>query len=489
MIQAHRLLAEQKAELVELRVDWIQRRPDVGRLLKDRPTPVVVTCRRLQDKGKWFGTEEQRQAVLREAILAGADYVDIEEDIARSIPRYGNTKRIVSYHNFDHTPVDLAEIHRRMTESDPDIIKIVTMASVPADNVRMLELVRSATVPTVGFCMGDLGTVSRVLCGKMGAPFTYAGADRQGDIAPGQLAFADMRNIYHYDDITSATRTFGVIGDPIGHSLSPLLHNAVFRTVGFDGVYVPLRIPANVVAESLRAYEALDIQGYSVTIPHKHAALEFADVPDQQSERIGAANTLFRRDDQWHATNTDYSAIVETLQVALANNSDGSSESSGNASLLANTKALVLGAGGVARAAGCALRQQKAHVVITNRSIERAETLAAEFGCEVVNWDNRGEVACDILVNCTSVGMQPNVDETPFEEDWLNESMLVFDTVYTPEITKLISLARTRGCIAVSGLEMFVRQAAEQFRLFTGHAAPLNYMTETMRRSLAAVKH
>ncbi|MEZ6123474.1 MAG: type I 3-dehydroquinate dehydratase [Planctomycetaceae bacterium] len=267
--EGHQALAEQKAELVELRVDWLRKRPDVTRLLKDRPTPVVVTCRRPEDQGRWSGDEETRQAVLREAIIGGAEYVDLEWDIAKSIPRFGKTKRIVSYHNFNETPIELYDIYSKMTQCNPDIIKIVTMAKTPADNVRVLEMLRAADVPTVAFCMGEFGTISRILCGKMGAPFTYAGFSSSREMAPGQLTYAEVRNLYRFNHITDQTKIFGVIGDPIGHSLSPFLHNLAFRKVGFDGVYLPLKIPAELLESSLEEYKRLGISGYSVTIPHR----------------------------------------------------------------------------------------------------------------------------------------------------------------------------------------------------------------------------
>jgi len=477
-LEGHQHLAELNAELVELRVDWIRKRPDIGRLLKDRPTPVLVTCRRPEDRGRWSGTEEQRLALLREAIIAGAEYVDIEEDVAKTIPRYGDTKRIVSYHNFDETPLELSKIHQRMTQLDPDIIKIVTMANKPSDNVRILEMVRAAEVPTIGFCMGEFGTISRILCGQMGSPFTYAGFSSEREMAPGQLTFAETRNLYRFNKITKDTQIFGVIGDPIAHSLSPLLHNAAFREVGFDGVYLPLRIPADNLQESLQEYEKLNLSGYSVTIPHKEAVLEFADVPDEQSETIGAANTLFKKDNQWHATNTDYDAIAETIVAALE-------KSPTHAADLAGRRVLILGAGGVARAAASAMQQRGATVVVTNRTRQRGEALAAELECLFVNWANRGAEACEILINCTSVGMHPDINKSPFEDYWLNEDMLVFDTVYTPENTLLLKDARARGCATASGLEMFVRQAAQQFKLFTGQEPPLDHMTETLRRALS----
>ncbi|MEZ6128218.1 MAG: shikimate dehydrogenase [Planctomycetaceae bacterium] len=477
-LEAHRYLGDHKAELVELRVDWLRKRPDIGRLLKDRPTPVVVTCRRKEDKGMWSGEEAQRLTVLREAIMAGADYVDLEIDIAKSVPRYGTTKRIVSYHNFEETPIELHDIHQRMAECDPDIVKLVTMAKTPADNVRILELLRTVTVPTVAFCMGEFGTISRLLCGQWGAPFTYAGFSSEREMAPGQLTFAEVRNLYRYNRITPETKIFGVIGDPIGHSLSPLLHNAAFRKVGFDGVYLPLKIPAESLLATLQEYETLNISGYSVTIPHKEHVLDYVESPDSQADLIGAANTLFRKDDTWQATNTDFSAIVQTVTDALA-------ASPGRTPELVGKRVLVLGSGGVARAAVCAMQAAGAEVVVSNRTRERARQLASELDCESIDWAGRGTERCDILINGTSVGMHPKVDESPFEERWLKDTMLVFDTVYTPENTLLLKQARQQGCSTASGLNMFVLQAAKQFELFTGQAAPVDYMVETLRRGLS----
>lgn len=477
-LKGHRLLAEQNAELVELRVDWLRTRPDIGRLLKDRPTPVVVTCRRKADRGLWRGTEEQRLATIREAIVSGAEYVDVEEDIAKQVPRYGDTKRIVSYHNFETTPADIYDIYDRMKQCDPDVIKLITMANSPADNVRIIELLERADIPTVAFCMGEFGTVSRLLCGRYGAPFTYAGFSRERELAPGQLTLTDVRNLYGFNRITRSTRVFGVIGDPIAHSLSPVLHNAAYRKTGFDGVYLPFRIPSEALEETLREFDALDVEGYSVTIPHKEAVLDLVDSPDAQSDEVGAANTLYKSGGEWLATNTDYDAIVETVKEGLGQMPGGSED-------IDNRRVLILGAGGVARAAAQAMKDQGASVAITNRTRKRSRALAKELDCKFLEWSNRGSEICDVLINCTSVGMHPNLDESPYEEHWLRQEMLVFDTVYTPENTLLLKQAKERSCQTVSGVRMFVRQAAKQFELFTNQEAPLAYMEETLRRYLA----
>jgi 3-dehydroquinate dehydratase/shikimate dehydrogenase len=481
VVQEHRALAAKGAELVELRLDWLSNVPDLNRLIENRPTPVVITCRRAEDRGRWRGTEEQRQTLLRSAIVAGVEYVDLEEDIAKSIPRYGSTKRIISFHDFDGTPDNIAEIHQRMAKLDPDIIKIVTMANSPTDMARMLRLVKDSTIPTAGFCMGEIGMPSRVLCGKYGSPLTYATFSESRELAPGQLSFQQMREIYNYDAVTENTRVFGVVGDPIAHSLSPLIHNFAFRAAGVDAVYVPFRIPEGTLAESLQALDPLGIDGYSVTIPHKEAAAKFAEHCDDDVRAIGASNTLTRNEiQQWQAANTDAPAALESILKGLSTPDKLATESD-----LMGRKVLLLGAGGAARAVGTALVRAGALVTICSRTHKRAIALADEIGCQHVSWENRGAGEPDILVNCTPVGMHPKVDASPYEAHWMHERMLVFDTVYNPETTLLIRHAKERGVRHVSGIEMFVRQAARQFELFIGKPGPIEQMRLTVRRAIS----
>ncbi len=481
VVLEHRALAQKGAQLVELRLDWLSHIPDLSRLIANRPTPVIVTCRRPVDRGRWRGSEEERVTLLRSAIVAGVEYVDLEEDIAGSIPRYGDTKRIISYHNFDETPADLETIHAQLCKRDPDIVKIVTMGNTPADMARMLQLVEKSSVPTAGFCMGEMGMPSRILCGKYGSPLTYATFSSDRELAPGQLSFEQMRDIYRYDDITADTPVFGVIGDPIAHSMSPLLHNLAFKAAGIDAVYVPLRIPQDTLSASLQALEPLGIGGYSVTIPHKEAARDFAQNPDDNVRVIGAANTLVRNElDEWQAFNTDYDAIEQSVCLGLA------PDEPENANLMGRT-VMLLGAGGAARAAATAMVRAGAVVSIASRTHKRAIELAHEIGCQHCTWENRGAGEPNILINCTPVGMHPDVNVSPFERHWLREEQLVFDTVYNPEQTLLIRHARERGSRTVTGVEMFVRQAARQFELYTGRPGPLDHMRETMRAAISPV--
>lgn len=484
MIEQHQALAEVGVELVELRVDWLKRLPDVSKLLGERPTPTVFTCRRREDRGMWRGSEEQRRTLLRAAIVAGVEYVDLEADIAKQVPRYGETKRIVSHHDFEQTPANIAEIHSQLCECDPDIVKLVTFANSPVDAARMLQLVRDSKVPTIGFCMGELGQFSRVLCGRFGAPFTYASFSREREMAPGQIAFDEMRDLYRYDNIGPETKVFGVLGDPIAHSYSPLLHNKALQNDDVNAVYLPFRVPAHQLNESLAAFNKLRFQGFSVTIPHKEAVLSFANTHADQVTACGAANTLsVTSEGSWQAENTDYGAAMSTLESALLEK-----EPDNNANL-AGKRVLILGAGGVSKAIAHGVKNRGGIVTITNRTRARGEELAQQVGCQFQAWGNRGAEHADVLINCTPIGMHPNVDETPFADNWIMEGSVVFDTIYNPENTLLIKRARERGCTIASGLEMFVRQAAAQYERFTQRSAPLDVFRKTLRRAMSPVKY
>src|SRR4051794_13812636 len=196
MIAEHRHLVQQGAKLVELRLDYINGEVNLKRLLFERPCPVVITCRRERDGGKWSGSEEQRLMLLRSAIAEGVEYVDLEDDIASAIGRYGRTKRIISVHDYRKTPENLVEIHARLVALDADIVKIATTANQPHDNLRMLQLTNQSRVPTVGICMGDIGTPSRILAGRFGAPFTFATFHHERTLAPGQLSYQQMTDIF-----------------------------------------------------------------------------------------------------------------------------------------------------------------------------------------------------------------------------------------------------------------------------------------------------
>jgi 3-dehydroquinate dehydratase/shikimate dehydrogenase len=486
MMAEHRHLAEQGAKMVELRLDYVTRRVNMRRLLgtqdAEHPCQVIVTCRRMEDGGKWNGTEEGRQLLLREAVAEGVDYIDLEEDIADKIPRYGDTKRIISYHNFRKTPKNLRELHERMALLDPDIIKIATMANDPHDNLRMLEMMQESEIPTVGMCMGDMGTPSRILASKFGAPFTYATFSHERALAPGQLSFKEMTEIYRYESLGTETAVYGVIADPIGHSLSPHVHNAAFADKGYNSVYCPFRVPTDNLEQFMQDIPRLGIQGLSVTIPHKEAIAHYLTKVDPAVKSIAAVNTVVFDGGETIGYNTDYNAAMDCLEHALGTIGADPSPVNGK-------RALVLGAGGVARPIVYGLCTRGAQVTVASRTRSRADRLAHAFDCKAADWESRHRGQYEILVNCTPVGMHPNVDETPVNKTFLKPTMLVFDTVYNPESTLLVKDAQMRNCMVVTGVEMFVRQAMLQFYLFTKQEAPVQLMREVLKKTIGAVKY
>ncbi|MFN7333767.1 MAG: type I 3-dehydroquinate dehydratase, partial [bacterium] len=350
-IAEHQQVAELGAKLVELRLDYIGRSIDLGRLLKDRPTPVVVTCRRREDGGRWERTEEERLMLLRSAIAMGIEYVDLEEDTAKKIPRYGKTKRIVSLHNFEGTPDDLEDLHSTLAKVDADIVKIAVQANSFRDTARMLYLMRSAQVPTIGISMGDFGTPTRILGTRYNAPFTYCVFNSDRRVAPGQLSFDQMTNVYRAESIGPETQLFGVVADPVAHSYSPLIHNASFLAHNLDCRYIPFRVAADELDFFLKWCKQEKIGGLSVTIPHKQSILPMLTQAESAAQGIGACNTVVFSGEEMVGYNTDYRAAMDCLTEAY-------SKMTGKADPFEKAAVLILGNGGVARAVAYGLAQR-----------------------------------------------------------------------------------------------------------------------------------
>jgi 3-dehydroquinate dehydratase/shikimate dehydrogenase len=483
MVQAEiQEAARQGAKLIEIRLDFLAKAPDFKRLLDKRPCVLIASIRRQADGGRWVGSENERMVLLRQAIIAGFDYIDLEHDIIDKIPRFGKVKRIVSYHNMQGIPDKLEAIHKHMCSADADIVKICVPAQTAADNQRVLALLKNPPKPTVAFCMGDLGTPSRLLGLCLGMPYTYAAFNRERQIAPGIIPFQEVQRIYHIEDINAETRVFGVIGDPVNHSLSPLIHNAAFQHLGINAIYVPFRVPRGELAAFLKSLRDFPVTGYSVTLPHKQTAARVSAEKDAFVSTMSAANTLLATPTGFRALNTDAPAALASLKAHLPKGDDGQPVS------LASRTVLILGSGGVARAIAHVLHHEGANVTIANRTAERGEKLAAEIGCRFIDWNARHSFLCDLLVHCTPIGMHPNLDEMPIHASSLKPGLMVFDTVYTPETTMLIREARQRGCPTLTGVDMFVRQAGLQFEQFVGQPAPLELMARTLRDALSPVR-
>jgi 3-dehydroquinate dehydratase/shikimate dehydrogenase len=492
MIAEHQNLAVDGVQLVELRLDFLRREPDVSRLISNRPSATIVTVRRLQDGGLWKDTEEKRFRLLRSAIAAGPEFVDLEVDIADQIPPFGQTRRIISYHDMEKIPENLDALHQEMSSKSPYFIKIAVNPRTADDMFRFIRFVQEKNqeakrlgekgVRVVGICMGEMGKMSRILAKKFGMPYTYATFSQDRIIAPGMLVYKELRDLYHYDQTDADTAVYGIIGNPIGHSLSPLIHNRSFIEQKINAIYVPFPLEGKEIPDFIRQAKEFDIRGMSVTIPHKVAVMEHLTMMDPAVEKIGACNTVVFRDEERLGYNTDYLAAVSSIEIAM-----GGSVTD-DPGVLDEKTALVLGAGGAGMALVYGLKKRGAIVTITDIDANRARGLAKQFDCELIDWQTREQHETNILVNCTPMGMHPNVDETPWAKSAFRPRMVVFDAVYNPENTLFLKSAKEKYCTAVSGVEMFVGQACLQFKLFTGHKASASFMRNLVRESLSAAK-
>jgi len=461
-----------EADLAEVRLDAIRGRIDLERLLDDPPCPVIITCRPVREGGLYDGPEAERLDLLRRAARLAARYVDVEHDSLHLLGDVPPDRVIASYHNFAETPADLKSTYDRLAASGAGAVKVAVMAEHILHTVPVLEILSRATVPTIALSMGPRGVLTRLLAPKFRALLTYAADDAGPEAAPGQVTLNAMHNLYRVHHIGPNTEVYGVIADPVGHSMSPQIHNAAFAEVGYDAVYLPLWVEGDPAA-FVRAMAPLAGSGYSVTIPHKQAVMAAADVIEPVAQRIGAVNTLHRRPDgTLFATNTDWTAGMAAIEAVVGQG------------WLRGKRALMVGAGGVGRAMAFGLTQRGAEVTLTDVNAEAALSLAGEIGAQTCPTTAIPDQPCDILLNGTPVGMHPQTDASPVPAEVLHEGLVVYDAVYNPMETRLLRAAKAAGCRVAPGIDHFVRQAVEQFELWTGQAAPAERMREVVVKAL-----
>jgi 3-dehydroquinate dehydratase/shikimate dehydrogenase len=483
------LAAEAGADIVELRLDTFAE--DASDLRDKSILPVIVTCRPTWEGGLSKASDQERLNIL--GIIWGfAPYADIElETFRRSrIENNGHSRLILSSHDFSGRPARLMNLVSELFESPADVAKIVWTARTIRDNLEAFEILQNRQKPTIALCMGEAGLISRILAKKFGAFLTFASLDNESGTAPGQISISDMKRLYRWDAITPDTKVYGVVGHPIAHSMSPAIHNSAFDHVGHNGVYLPLLVNPGYESfkafmESFVPFKGLDLSGLSITIPHKENALRYLKEKGGEveplAERIGAVNTIVIDDGKLRGFNTDYAAILDSITTKLGITRER----------LADYRVAVIGAGGTGRTAVAALAAYGATVVIHNRTREKADALAGEFTGrtgKVVSaaMEKLCDSCCQIYINTTSIGMHPNVDQSPLGDAdlKLNADVLVFDAVYNPMRTKLIEQAEAAGAKTIGGVEMFVRQAGAQFSAWTHKDPPLDLMRQVVEQKL-----
>jgi 3-dehydroquinate dehydratase/shikimate dehydrogenase len=473
------------ADLFELRLDRIGNPGEevLRELRRASPKPLIVTVHGAEAFGDFAGSIEQRLELLQVAARAGAAFVDIDWRLSLELGEvYGKCHRIVSRHELAGTPEDLAALHeeQRAVLYEGDITKLVTHAERQEDGLRVLRHLRACGGGLIAFCSGVAGSFTRALAPIFGSPFTYAAPARAAGgraSAPGQLRVDELMALAPPGGFGPETAIFGILGRPVGHSWSPLLHGLSLKAAHLDAVYLAFEPDDLELFLSLADDE--NFRGFSITAPFKEEALRLAKGAEHNAEAAGAANTLVRDGQGWLASNTDVSALRDTLQGALlAHARRGFGELAP-----ARARVLIVGAGGAARAAALATREVGAQLLISARRDERARLLCEAFQGELVPWLELGSARYDVLVHCTPAGSLAAPDELPFAAELLPRRRIVIEANYRPMLTPLLAEARARENTVVPGGEWFVRQALEQFERFTRRTPNEGLMRKTFEHA------
>jgi len=466
---AEHIKKSKEADLIELRLDYIKDfnnkklKSVIEFCRRECNKPIIATLRKKDEGGFFDGDENERIKILKNAIDAGADFADIEfssgkNSIKSVINNKLNAKVIVSYHNLEGTPGNLIESYNKIKNLNPDLIKIVTKSNSVADNFKIFDLVKVANKEKkkiIAFCMGSYGQFSRILSVILGSQMTYASISKGKESAKGQLAIKDMLNIYRIKKLNRNTKIAGLIGNPVEHSWSNVMHNAAFDKMNINAVYLKFKVDK--LKEFIEYFRSLNILGFSVTIPHKIEVMKYLDYIDKKAKEIGAVNTVVVKNRKLIGYNTD---------------SDGAMKALKNKTELEGKKVVVLGAGGSARAIAYGLREDNAKVTILNRTTNNAKSMADDFDCNYGSLNDLKHIDYDILINATPVGMYPDVNKSPISLNFIKKNTVVFDIVFNPYKTKLLKDAEKNGCAIIPGIEMLINGNILQFKLWTGKDAP-----------------
>jgi 3-dehydroquinate dehydratase / shikimate dehydrogenase len=460
------------AEAVELRLDYLNQE-DLVEVLAALPARIassertfIMTFRPREQGGERDLLLHDRVAFwtsLSSDIVAGIAFADFELDLVDRFAAEGSPipwdKVIASYHNFNETPTDLGRIVERLKRTPARVIKVATLARHQTDCLRIFNAIdQSGTRPVIAIGMGMPGISTRVLSVSRGAMLTFGSLRAGAESASGQPTVADLSDLYHIKTLTRESEVYGVIGYPIGHSLSPRIHNSAMKEAGRDAVYLPLEVEADLesfirdMVHPRTRRISWKMRGLSVTIPHKLEIMKFLDEVDPLARKVGAVNTVVVRDDRLVGYNTDVAGAMKPLDEVFN---------------VRGARVAVLGCGGAARAVCQGLASRGAVIRLYSRDVAKCRALADELQIPAAPLFTFTGMA-DVVVNCTPLGMEGHSqDKSPVPQWSLQGVKLIYDLVYKPEETKLLRLGREAGCRTLGGMAMLMAQAAEQRSLWT----------------------
>ncbi|WP_349305240.1 shikimate dehydrogenase [Neochlamydia sp. AcF95] len=441
------------ADLIELRLDYFTHREltTLKSLLKEFPLPMIFTLRSKLQGGHYPYDEKTRLQEIKCLAACKPACLDIEGDVPQAFIKqvshhHPGIKLIISRHYFKDTSINLKDALNKLPPIKNGIYKIARYSFSTVDTLKqMLEAKNQQDI--ISISMGEAGEISRILAPVVGSQITYASLDEKCKAAPGQLPAQQLREVYGYKALNPQTALYGLIGDPVAPSISHLTHNALMQALNLNAVYVKMRVKPQELKVCLNLMKNLGFQGLSVTMPLKREIIDFLDQVDDEALAIGAVNTLLLKDGQWIGYNTDGKGALESIETL---------------GTVKNKKIILLGAGGAARAIAFEAQRKGAALIILNRTIQKAEQLADDFGGQAGSLEMMQayfQAGYDILINCTSHAFS-------MASSHLKKEALVMDITSNPKDTDFLKNALKRGCRIVYGYQMFIRQALKQFKLW-----------------------
>lgn len=460
-------------DTAELRVDFLDpdERLHIRRFPEMAGIPVILTIRRDIDGGKYVGGEASRITLFSMGLaFAEVDrrknfaYVDIESDLnvpsLEEAARTFGTKIIRSYHNFQGVDDDLAKRIRELHHTGDEIAKAAVMPQSTADVLKIFQAAKETkNIKKILIGMGRFGACTRILSDFLGSHLSFTSAVDDDNVSTailGHMNPKEMVELYRFKKITQDTKIFGITGYPLTASSSPAFHNALFSQEQKNAVYIPF--PSDSLNSFLRLAEEINLEGASVTVPYKELIIPNLSHCSERVEHIGACNTIMRNAQGWTGYNTDGLGFADALLNFIGRKN------------LRGMRVTIIGAGGAARAVAAEVSHLKGRALILNRTVFKAKELATHYGFSWGGLDHQGIEMIDhfshIIIQTTSVGMEPDIDSDPLEQYYFSGKEMVMDLIYKPVETRLLIRAKKAGCRIANGYEMLIAQAKYQYNLF-----------------------
>ncbi len=468
------LNASRQCDLLELRLDKFAKDPEVGEMLSARPKPVICSCRRPQDGGDWDSTEEERLALLRQCVVAGADYVELEVDVAAQIRRYGSTKRVISYTNLQQTPENIAAVYAEALTKQPDVIKLVTRAQTPEEAWPLVQILAKPAVPTVVVGLGPSSRMLTLLAKRIGAPWTYAALERGMEAYPGQLTVDALKTIYRLEDIGKATRFVGVIGSGERERIATALLNTGLAEAGLPTRCLPLEVG------NLRLFrkvlDAVKINAVLVDEENRETLREMITRYQGSADRVRAVDLLAQQNEEWLGFLMLDRAVVAALNTVLQSKYPADNALHGRTFLIAGVNRL-------SQAVAQRIARNGGILIVTDRDRNAATLLAQDLQCRVIQWEALYTTLHDVLIttgNESPAEAGPTARDKPIHVGYLKPGMCVVDLAATLQLTDLLRQARSRSCLIVHPADVLLEQVLQQAKLITGKEPERHLLQQTL---------